>query len=100
MVAGFFSGTHRCDGCIHVNSCSTTAACNMGYGYSEVVVTAAHSTSVMGAQRLYRCAGSRQKNNLAMRIHWSHDKQHKIIRDSRKYVAIIRPRRLQRGRGR
>ena len=49
-------------------------------------------------QRPHRCPGSRQPNNLAMRVHWPHSKQRRIIRNGRKYVLITAPRRLQRGR--
>lgn len=41
-----------------------------------------------------------QINNVMLRIHWSHKRQWQLIRDTRKYVLITAPRRLQRGRNR
>lgn len=78
---------------------SDSTACTGPY-YDPVVVTSSTQydrvyTHIL--RRPERVPGSKQPNNTWVRIHWGSAQCRRVYRDSRKYVRITAPRRLQRG---
>ena len=73
--------------------------CTVHWTYADVVVSSTYFPPDI-KRPPYRCPGSRQRNNVAMLVHWSDSKQRCVFRDNRRFIRITPPRRLQRGRGR
>lgn len=98
MIASldYYSRTSICDQCDALGrSRSTAIACSGPWRYDVSAVNA-----VPGDSGYDDPQPDDQRNNVMLKIHWSHTRHRRIIQDARSVVRITMPRRLQRGRNR